>query len=80
MVVRIANGIFLLVGKTSMMSSSKTPFRFLFIQDGGEYGAETVDSHFFLAEAHSTDAVQKRHIRYIAKSSGVRENAAPPYL
>lgn len=68
MVVRIANGIFLLVGKASMMSPSKNSFRFLFIQDGGEYGTETVDSHFFLAEAHSTDAVQKRHIRNTLRS------------
>ena len=63
MVIRIPNGILLLVGKLGLNDVAvKAPFQFLFIQDGGEHGAETVDGHFFLAETHPADAVQKRHI------------------
>lgn len=51
-----------------MMSPSKPQFQFLFIQDGGEHGAEAVDGHFFLAEAHPADAVQKSHIRNTLRS------------
>ena len=63
MVVRITNGILFLVGKLGLNDVAvKAPFQFLFIQDGGEHGAETVNGHFFLAEAHSADTVQQRHV------------------
>lgn len=63
MVVSIPNGILLFVGKLGLNDVAvKAPFQFLFIQDGGEHGAETVDGHFLLAETHAADTVQKRHI------------------
>lgn len=67
--VSTANGILLIVGKLGLNDVAvKAPFQFLFIQDSGEHGAETVDGHFLLAETHSADTVQKRHIRNTLRS------------
>lgn len=60
MVVCISNGILFLVSKLDLNDVAvKVPFQFLFTQDGGEHGSETVNGYFFLAEAHSADAAQQ---------------------
>lgn len=64
MVVGVPDGILLLVGKLRVDNVAvKASVQFLLIENRGEHGSETVNSHFFLAEAHTPDAVQKRHVR-----------------
>ena len=51
---------YLLVGKQGLNDVAvKAPFQFLFIRNEEERGAESMDDHFFLADTHSADTVQR---------------------